>query len=170
MKKITKNPVKYAILTLRETDPKTNKKITRGKIVSKCYLLETHERVFPDGEVYTNYIVNFPYTDIATYEQTMFSVRPSIGEPNFDTEEKVENVYDTYDEAQEDLKRQNHNMERMLLIKAQLSGTDWKNKYVSAMKTLKKAEAVCSLYELRVLDATEEMKLEEKGKVNIKVD
>ena len=168
MKEITKNPVKFAVLTLKEKDDRTNKTITRGKIVSKCFLLETKERIYPNGQVDTTYVVNFPFDDIKTYEDTMFTLKPNIGNPTFDKETEVENIYDTYEEAKEELKRQDHNMKRMLLLKTSLSGEDWRYKYACAMKVLRKNEAICSSYETRVLDATKDMVVKEKERIKIK--
>ena len=168
MEKITKNPVKYAVLTLKETDAKTNKTITRGRIVSKCYLLETKELHYPNGQVDTTYIVNFPYNDIKTYENTMFTNNPSIGEPTFDNEEMVTDVFDTYEEAKEELKITNELVRKTGLLRVRLSGTGWQERYAKAVKFLKITDAICSAYETRVLDATKDMKVEEKGKVKIK--
>lgn len=170
MKEITKNPVKYAILTLKVTDPKSKKTLTRGKIVSKCFLLETREQYYPDGEIEKSYLVNFPFSDISTYEKTMFTLKPNIGEPNFDSQVKVDKVFDSYEEAQVDLERINKSLERLIRIKSQLSGRNWQEKYIKAMKLFKKNNAICSLFEGRVLEATKDMEVEEKDKIKIKVD
>lgn len=170
MKEITKNPVKYAILSLKGKNERTNKTFTRGKIVSKCYLLQTRELYYPDGDVDTTFLVNFPYNDISTYEKTMFTAIPNIGEPNFESQIIVDKVFDTYDDAQSELDRINRSIEKIVLIKSQMSGSNWKEKYAKTMMVLKKNNAICKLYEERVLAATKEMVVEEKGKEKIKVD
>lgn len=168
MKKITKSPVKFAVLTLREKDARTNKIFTRGKIVSKCYLLETKERYYPNGQVDTTYVVNFPFDDIKTYEDTMFSLRPNIGNPSFEKETEVDNVYDTYEEAKEELDRTNAYAERLASIRIQASGKGWKERMARVDKALRVSKAICSSYETRVLDATKDMVVEEKGRIKIK--
>ena len=170
MKEITKNLVKFAILTLKAKDPRSKKTLTRGKIVSKCFLLETRELHYPDGEVEKSYLVNFPFRDISTYENTMFTAIPSIGEPDFDSQDRVDKVFDTYEDALAELETVNRNIEKLILIKSQLLGDNWKDKYAKTMQLLKKNNAICSLFEERVSAATTEMIVEEKEKLKIKVD
>ena len=64
----------------------------------------------------------------------------------------------------------NQNIEKLILIKAQLSGGNWKDKYAKTMQLLKKNNAICSLFEERVSAATTEMIVEGKEKIKIKVD
>lgn len=168
MKEITKNPVKFAVLTLKETDDRTNKTVTRGKIVSKCYLLETKERCYPNGQVDTTYVVNFPFDDIKTYEETMFTLKPNIGIATFDKQTEVDNVYDTYEEAKAELDKSIACSEKMAYLRIKLSEKDWKETIKRVDRALRVSKAICSSYETRVLDATKDMVVEEKGKEKIK--
>jgi len=170
MEKITQNPVKFAILKLTEKDPKTGKVYTIGKMVSKCFLKETRETIYPNGHIATSFTVNFPFSDIETFQKTMFTLKPNIGNASFDSENKVEEVFDTYEEAKERLEEDQIRTKKLCFLRGSLKDPNWKQNKEKTLAILNKYNAICNAYEAAVLDATKDMIVDEKGhqKVNKK--
>ena len=157
MEKIKQNSVKFAILKLTEEDKTTGKVYIIGKIVSKCYLKETKELQYPNGHIERIYTVNFPYNDIGTYERTMFSLKPSVGDISFDSEDRVNELFDTYEEAKETLEKEQRIANKISLLRGSIYDPNWKQNKEKVISIMKKYYAICNEYEEAVLEATKDM-------------
>ena len=167
MNKELNYPVKYAVLELKEVGGYSQgwEDITRGFIVSKCFVVESKVKYLSDGSSKVSHKVVFPHKDYKTFKVSL-STRNSVQvedriTPQYNAISEpypiniVTDLFDTYEEAKEDAEAKNkelyHSIIRHLDVKYLVKNLDRINKeYVSEME-------LCNLFEKASLEETEDM-------------
>lgn len=148
-------PVKYAILELKEEGGYLSnyKDITRGFVVSKCYVLESVIKYLADGSSKAFYKVFFPFQNLSILKVALQNNKLDIGqklEPKFNLNNEVNstttvfNLFDTY----EDAKRFSHIKNEILKDELPI--------YISPKEYLEYL-SICQLFEGLTEENTEDM-------------
>ena len=171
-----KYPIKYAVLKLKEQGGYLvgYKDITRGYIVSKCYVMESNIKYNQDGTKCVYHKVVFPYNDIGRFKTSLKNGGLNIGTeeiPNYDASGKpfsasiVNNLYETYEAAKELAEEKNKEHRDSLTSKtpapvtAALAKTSWQEQYNNLREEFEVELEICKYFEQLVLEATKDMKI-----------
>ena len=167
MNKELNYPVKYAVLELKEVGGYSQgwEDITRGFIVSKCFVVESKVKYLSDGSSKVAHKVVFPHKDYKTFKVSLRTrnivqleerITPqynAISEPY--PVDIVTDLFDTYEEAKEDAKVKNKELYRSLTchldVEYLVKNLDRINQeYASEME-------LCNLFEKASLEETKNM-------------
>ena len=158
-------PIKYGVLELKEPAgwPIGTKDVTRGYIVSKCYLIREVTEYQEDGNVKKSYHVVFPYRKyyqfkIAMTNNVLFEERAQI--PSFSSSfTELAQVYDDYDSAATEALKMNGELRtRLITQECSLSTDSIGNAYNKANQRINDELMMCSKYEEYIASRTEELK------------
>ncbi|MCI8467253.1 MAG: hypothetical protein HFI08_03605 [Bacilli bacterium] len=109
-------PVKYAVLELKELGGwlENYNNVTRGFIVSKCYLKKSSIEYFGYGMKEEKYDVIFPFTDFLEFKTSLKKYNYNTKEPLYCNPTyqlvTVEKVFDNYEKAKELAESKNHQL------------------------------------------------------------
>ena len=158
-----KYPVKYAVLELKEQGDWSNSfiDITRGYIVSKCYIVDTNTKYFADGKSDTTYNVVFPYDDIRAFKASIekndieknigFKKVPSLNPyKEYSSAVKVNKVYDNYEDANQEANIKNEALRNNMPNNINAEMTELINEVGRNL-------AICLLFEQVVTENTKDM-------------
>ncbi len=154
-------PVKYAILELKEDGGYLSNysDITRGFIVSKCYVLESVVKYLANGKSKVFYKVFFPFQNLNILKLALQNNQLDIGqklEPTFNLNGEanpttvVSNLFDTYEDAKRFTHIKNEFLKNELPI------------YISS-KEYKEYLSICQLFEELTEANTEDMLITEEN-------
>ena len=171
-----KYPVKYAVLEVRETGGWSNnyEDLIRGYIVSKCYVIESKERFYKDGNSKVSYKVLFPYKDISIYKMSINRGNTYLGDrlvPRLDAcdniydTEVVSNVFDTKEEALILKDQLNIDLRKKCFNIFWLQSHVWKEKVEEFKKSFDFELDMCNRYEAEIEKQTEDFILEDGVKM-----
>lgn len=159
MSKEIQLPIKYAVLELKEKGG--YKDITRGFIVSKCYVMESNVIHNPDGSKKRIYKVAFPFNDIAYLKDSLKNGAKNIGNKNvlsYDGDnvshsvDEVTDLFDVYETAKVTAEQKNKEYEQNLNRDEQLG---------ILKQDFEQNLEFCYLFEQLVLEETKDMKITE---------
>lgn len=173
-------PIKYAVLELKSPGGySTNyEDVTEGFIVSKCYVLESNVKYYPNGcavRAVESYKVFFPYDDIEGFKRMTFMGIPYYEERksleidasnNYYPVHVVDCLFDTYEEAKEDAKQKNESMRRKISLVFSISDSSFKEKYDKAVEEFKKRLFNCGFYEMFITENTKDMKVTKEERLD----
>ncbi len=163
-------PIKYAVLELKEEGGYiTNyKDIVRGYIVSKCWVVESSIKYFPDGSSKIFHNVIFPYKDLDTLKTSLRNDDQYIGERvtiNYDFNynpypvDVVSELFDSYEDAKTMSEEKNKELKGHIASEVCFSISD--PRFIQTLSNYKhKFEeqlSICQLFEKLSLLKTEDM-------------
>lgn len=161
-----KYPIKYAVLELKEEKgwigSADYQNITRGFIVSKCYVKETSIKYLADGSNKISHEVVFPFRDLRTFKLALRNNSQDIGlrvnendlhniHPSLTN--KVTCLFDSYEKAKEIAEKQNVILEDLTFNAARELNEP------TIIKEFREDLTVCELFERLVLASTEDMEV-----------
>ena len=159
-------PIKYGILKLTEPSgwPIGTQEVTRGYIVSKCYLVREIKEYQEDGNMKKTYQVVFPYRNyyhfkIAMKSNLIFEEHAQM--PSFNTfVNELNEVYDDYEMAAAEALKLNEELRKKIIIKEfNLSNDNIGNIYSEVNERITAEFAMCSQYEQYIASRTGELKI-----------
>lgn len=156
-------PVKYAVLELKESGGYLfgYKDITKGYIVSKCYVLESSIKFYANGDNKTFYTVFFPFKDISDFKMYL-----NLGEgkkPSYDTfdhpldSDVVSELFDTFDEASLLASQKNKEIKEELEQNLLSANLEFKPLCKEFLKEFQNNLIMCEKFEQLVLLKTKDM-------------
>ena len=182
-----KYPIKYAILELKLNGGPTHcyEEITKGFIVSKCYVLEEALKYTSYGDAIPKYVISFPYDNFEYFIEWMgknsdnyyFDHYKYYYESKNDPSEAhlkdsfpivVTQIFDTYKEAKEIANNKNGELKYNLLINTGIK------EYETLSKEFDDNMNLCGEYEKFIYVNTTNMQIslliseEQKSKLELK--
>lgn len=166
-------PIKYAVLELKERGGYTAgyNDIIRGYIASMCYVLESHIKYLPNGNIKTFHKVLFPYNNIEIFKLGLQSgILNSIGERNtihYDVYGNpypvsiVSDIFESYAEAKEQAIEKNEEMKSNLSmeIPGPVNRTGFMDEYEKLKKEFNYQLSICELFEESLINETNDMNI-----------
>ena len=190
MNKEINYPIKYAVLELKERGGylAQYEDITKGFIVSKCYVVQSSIEYYKDGTNRTTHKVVFPFNDISEFKFSLKYKKQRIGEeniPHYDASNNpypiniVTELFDTYEEAKSLATLKNEEYKCNIISKvpapitSKTSNLSWLERIKILEQEFEQTLELCNLYEQKVLEATKDMLISEpliknKNKSNVK--
>lgn len=160
-------PIKYAVLELQEYGGwPTYEKITKGFIVSKCYVIESHIRYLKDGTTTIFHDVVFPFNniyDFSNYLRNKSNCNEEPITPSYDIHgnlypiDTVTYLYDYYEDALLERNKQNKKLIIELLSGISITSPNWKENYKNIEKIHTKNIDICQKYEQFITEQTKDM-------------
>ena len=168
MKEKIKYPVKYAVLELKEKGGwiSNYKDITRGFVVSKCYILESSIVYNKDGSEKIIHKVVFPFDNINCFKLSLREGIHNIGlrnTPSYDAYGNpypvtvVNDLYDSYDEAKNDAKGKNEEFKANIMSCVSVTEPEWESRYKRESEEFDNKLSICELYEQLAIEKTNDM-------------
>ncbi len=168
-----KFPIKYAVLELKETGGYycSYQDIVRGYIVSKCWVIESGIKYFPNGESKIFHQVIFPYKDLSDFKISLRNNSEEIMDKKiiptcyasfnpyvYDT---VSDIFDCYEDAKVIANEKNEEMKRQLVseINYSVSNSKLKETLDEMRKDFDEQLDICELFEELSLSNTENMEI-----------
>ena len=164
-------PIKYAVLELKERGGYNARynDIIRGYIASKCYVLESHIKYLPNGDIKTFHKVIFPYSNVELFKLELQNGNlNNIGERNtihYDAYGNpypvsiVSELFENYEEAKEQAIEKNKKMKSNLSM--EIPGPVNRPGFIEEYEELKEEFnyqlSICELFEQAVTSKTDDM-------------
>lgn len=157
-------PVKYAVLELRESGGFANgyEELTRGFIVSKCYLVEGSVRFLVTGNHEILYKVVFPFKNNPHYElnsqniDDRISALSGIDGVSYSVD-IVSDIFDNYEEASLLAEQKNKILKAKLILKVSVLDQNWKTQFRKLNVEFQKKLAICQKIEKVIASKTKNM-------------
>ena len=164
MEKCLNYPVKYAVLELKEPGGwNTNyKDVTRGNIVSKCYVLESIIKYTEDGISERQYKVFFPHNNLETFKNNIRHGFQVLGKKDTDIEYNtvmVTDVFDTFEDAEKLCNKMNDNLYYELTVFISFASSSWRDEFSKAEEMFNRELRICKKYESLVDEDLRDMKV-----------
>lgn len=170
MKQNLKYPIKYAVLELKENGGfiAGYEEITRGFVVSKCYIVESSVKYLSNGESKLSHKVVFPFRDLYNFKVGLHYGKQDLGEPvvpKYDANNNpypcnvVSDVFDNYEEAYELATQKNDKLHSNLILEISLLDSKWKEKYSELEKRFYKELSICKNFEELISIQTNDMEI-----------
>ena len=169
MNKEINYPIKYAVLELKEVGGYSQgwEDITKGFIVSKCYVVESKIKYLADGSSEIYHKVVFPHKDLSEFKVALkLRNNTSVGDritPQYNALSKpypidiVTDLFDTYEDAK--IVSDDKNKELYHRITCYLD-VDYLVKNLDRINTEFATEMeLCGLFEKAILEETEDMNI-----------
>ena len=167
MNKDINYPVKYAALKLKVLGGYDSNYtyITFGYIASKCYVVESFIKYYPNGDSSLSHKVVFPYSNL-----TSFISNKSIGNivtPRYNSNneiypvEIISDLFDSYEDAKKYALEKNKEMENSLAMEVDLplNSPYFNDEYEKVKEKFYDRLLICESYEKLVTQKTEDMKV-----------
>ncbi len=159
-------PIKYGILKLTEPSgwPIGTQEVTRGYIVSKCYLVREIKEYQEDGNMKKTYQVVFPYRNYYQFKIAMKSnltFEEHAQTPNFNAfVTELDQLYDDYESAKNETIKLNGDLQTKLIVKeCSLSNGKIKDVCTKAQQRINDEFTMCNQYEQYIASRTEELEI-----------
>ena len=161
-------PVKYALLEIKEKGGWNDgyEESTQGFIASKCYVLESDIVYNSDGSSNLIHKVVFPYDNYSIFKESLSGGIHDLGvanTPSYDVHNNpfpvtiVDEIYDTYETAQEASKEKNEELKASILSKISTDDAGWIFKYEVLKNNYDKKIAINALFEELITEKTKDM-------------
>lgn len=170
-------PVKYAVLELTINGGWSNgyRDITKGFIVSKCYVVESRIRYLGNGEDVVEHDVVFPYSEFYYFyfpceNQEYRLPEPTI--PKYDASDKpypvrcVSKLFDTYRMAKCEAEISNIKLKRKLIEKlCPKDGETWSGVISKFEDSFEEDMRKCNDFEDLITEDLDDMQVSNDGRV-----
>jgi len=171
-----KYPIKYGVLEIKEEGNWENGfvDITKGYIVSKCYVVESNTKYYADGKSKETYSVVFPYQDINVFMESIknndhvknlgYKKIPRLNAmKEYYSVEKLDNIYDNYEDAKEMAEIKNNVLRNNPSFTGKTS-----IEMNEIINEVGRNLALCLLFEQAVLEQTKDMEVTNLESYNTK--
>ena len=163
MEKGNNYPVKYAILELKERGGwEEDDLITRGFIVSKCFVLEDTIKYDENGNANRLYKVFFPYNSLETFKKNIsegFFVVGNMDTPSIEGCNQVETVFDFYDDALLLANQKNDKLHKNIYDVMMFINPYWNREYALMEEMFLDQIRICKKYESAILHELSDLKI-----------
>ena len=174
-------PIKYGVLMLIEPEgwPIGTKMSIKGYIPSKCYLVESSIRYYPDGTSQNFHQVVFPYEDFYKFKMALaakqeYYEQPRVPRHSFDGSlypiSTIPCYYGTYKEAAEAAIVKNQELHAKMISTIDLSTEQGQKRYEEVNRRFMNDMAVIDKYEQYVSLKKEEMAVTPEAVKTFKID
>ena len=168
MEKELKYPIKYAILELKENGgwPARYQDLTRGFIVSKCYLISSSIEYHSDGKTQVSHKVVFPYNNLERFKQLLYDNREVLGDrivPRYNASNQiypchvVTDIFDSFEEAHPFAEEKNRDLHSKHSLDISFLDPKWKESYQKREQEFERDLAICKRYEILVEEETRDL-------------